>query len=168
MIPIPACSAVLPWLRAGVLIAVFSAVFSAGAWVNGARWEIKYNALEASFTTFKTSVATLGERARTAAVERQLKDLKIKEKADASNARMHANSRAVIEQLRRERDSASGGGLSAPAPSTADPGRTCFDPAGLAGALRSLDEGLLGIIEEGTKAVIDLDTAKAWAKEIRK
>ena len=31
-------------------------------------------------------------------------------------------------------------------------------------ALRSLDEGGLGIVETGSQAVADLDTARSWAQ----
>lgn len=165
MIPIPAFSVVLPWLRIGARVVVISAVFSAGAWVNGARWEAKYGALDKSFTVFQNSVTLQGQKSRTAAAERTLAEHKTKEKADARNARMHANNRAVIERLRRERDSASGGGVPPAPASSPRPDLACFDRAQYIDAYRRLVEGLRGLADESTAATVDLDTAKAWAKE---
>ena len=73
------------------------------------------------------------------------------------------NLRADVKRLRDNR--ASGGGLSAPATSAESPGRICFDPAKLSGALRKFDEGVLGLVEGCSEAVINLDTAKKWAQE---
>lgn len=47
---------------------------------------------------------------------------------------------------------------------TGSPDRTCFASSELERAIRSLDQDVQGFVDEGSKAVADLNTAKAWAK----
>lgn len=121
-------------------------------------------ALQAAFDGFKAQVAAEGKIAQQKADAQAAKDKLSKENADAEHAKSVAALKYDIARLRKQRSNPDFSGLSAPAPTAASPDRTCFDPAKLAGTLRSLDEGLLGIVEIGSKAVIDLDVAKAWAR----
>ncbi len=118
-----------------------------------------------AFTAFRAEVKTLGEIAQKKADEQKLADAKNKEQSDAQYL---ATIDSLNRDLKRLRDSrTSGGGLRSPTPSPASPDRTCFDPAKLASALRKLDEGILGIVESGSEAVIGLDSAKKWASEVK-
>ena len=140
--------------------------FAAGALSGGgAAWKVqgwRLDAVQARYDGFVATTKAMGEAAQKSADETKAKDKQRQEQADAENKRTIDSLHADIKRLRNER--ASGGGLSAPAPITADPTRTCFDTAKFSAALRSLDEGILGIVESCSKAVIDLDTAKLWAQ----
>ena len=125
----------------------------------------EYQVEHAQFEGFKAQTAALGELAKQHAKEIAEKDAKLKEQADAENARTVTDLRSTIARMRNAVN-AGRGGLSAPAPSPQSPDRTCLDPAKFSTALRVLDEGFLGILEIGSKAVIDLDTAKAWARSL--
>lgn len=114
-------------------------------------------------TEFKAQVAALGEQAKKDKERKEAEDKLLKEKTDANHKRAVAALRADIARLR---DSGSGG-LSAPAPSAGSPERTCFDPAKLDSAVRSFGQGVLGIVEDGSQAVIDLDAVKNWAQNLR-
>jgi hypothetical protein len=142
-------------------IAALLLIGGLAAW--GAFEKSRYDTLKQEYEQFKGGLKALGEAAKKAAAEREAQDKANKEKADA----LH---QAAVDQLnadiRRLRDSRSrGGGLSSPAPAPGSVAGTCFDPALLAGALRRLDEGSLGLVAEGAKAVTDLDGAKTWAQK---
>ncbi len=140
----------------GVCALTAAALFGFG-WVQGAhREQIKAERFEAATTA-------LGQAAKRHAAEITKADKLRKEKADAENKRTITSLRADVKRLRDERTR--GGGLSAPAPSAESPDRICFDPAKLSGALRKFDEGILGLVEGCSEAVINLDTAKKWAQE---
>ncbi len=117
---------------------------------------------------FVAQVKLLGDQQNAAAAKQKAADRANKEKADAEHAKTVAALTSTIGKLRRDASAGAGrGGLSAPAPSTASPTRTCFDPSKLSRALQVLDEGLLGIVETGSNAVDDLDNAKTWAQGVK-
>jgi len=121
----------------------------------------RLSACKAEFESFKLKAKTLGEKAERDAKDKEAADLLKKRTADNENAKTRAADAATIKRLRDA--SSAGRGLSAPATSAASPERSCFDHAKFSAALRRLDEGILGIVETGSKAVTDLDTAKRWA-----
>ena len=131
---------------------------AAGAWtIQGWRMD----ALQARFDGFVAQTKIIGEQAQKEADAIKTADEKRKEVADHENK---STRNALLADIKRLRDSsARSGNLSSPTPSTGSPDKTCFDPAKLDLALRNLDQGILGIVESGSEAVIDLDTAKAWA-----
>ena len=114
------------------------------------------------FSFFRAQVQAIGEQAAKEARAKESADKLRKEQADAENKRTTAALQSDLDRLRRANSGK--GGLSGPAPSAGSPDRTCLDPAKLDSALRSLDAGILGIVEIGSQAVIDLDSAKAWAQ----
>ena len=121
--------------------------------------------VQQAYDSFKAQVKVEGEEAQKKAAAQEMSDKLRKDTADAENKAAVASLTADIAKLRAAaRSSPGGGGLSAPPTSPSSPTRTCFDPAKLSGALQSLDEGLLGILESGSRAVVDLDNAKAWAQ----
>ena len=126
-------------------------------YVKGAQHE----ALKAA--KFEAATEALSVAAKQHAEQVAKADKLRKEKADAENKRTINNLRADVKRLRDERTR--GGGLSSPAASADSPDRICFDPAKLSGALRKFDEGVLGLVEGCSEAVINLDTAKRWAQE---
>ncbi len=116
-----------------------------------------------AFAVFKAQVEVLGKAAQVEKERIEREHKLLKERTDVENKRTTANLRATITRLRNDPGQ---GGLSSPTPSPASPDRTCFDPAALDRALRNLNQDLLGLIEEGSQAVIDLDSAKAWARGV--
>lgn len=115
-----------------------------------------------AFTTFKAQVAAIGEQAKKDAARIEAENKSLKEKTDANHKRVIAALRADIARLRN----AGGGGLSTPSPAAGSPDRTCFDPAQLDSAVRRFGEGVLGVVETGSQAVVDLDIAKTWAADL--
>ena len=154
---LPTTTRLLPSLyKYGTYALIAAAVFGFG-WLQGAHHE------QLKAAKFEAATVALGEAAKQRAEQIATADKLRKEHADAENDRTITSLRADVKRLRDER--ARGGGLSAPLATAGSPERACFDPAKLNSALRTLDEGILGIVETGSKAVIDLDTAKIWAQK---
>lgn len=145
-----------------VLIVLLLAAFVAGittAWtVQGYRLD----AVKAEYKGFVAVTDAMGKAAKAKADAEKKADQHRKEQSDAAYEKTLAALRVDVKRLRDSRTS--GGGLRAPAASPASPNRICFDQAQLDRALRVFDEGLLGIIEGSSQAVVGLDTAKIWAQ----
>lgn len=155
---IPEPLKIYAYAAAGVAIFAFGA---ASAWtIQGYRLD----AVNAEFKLFVGTTEAIGKQAQIEAESKAKTDKMNKEKADHENQIARAALLADIKRLRNI--NAGKGNLSAPASSASSPDRICFDQAKLDGALRSLDAGILGILEIGSKAVIDLDSAKQWAKTV--
>lgn len=143
-----------------LLVWIALGAFAAGG---GAAWTVQGWRLDkekAEHAAFVDKVATIGEQAKKDAERINKENVINKEKTDANHKRTTAALRTDIARLR---NSASGGGVSIPGPFAGSPDRTCFDPAKLDSAIRKFDAGILGIVETGSQAVIDLDLAKEWA-----
>lgn len=94
--------------------------------------------------------------------KRALRDLHNKERSDENYQRNLNRLRADVKRLRDSRTS-----ILPAAPSGAtDPDRICFSRTDLDTALRDYRAGVLGLLEEGAKAVEGLDEAKAWSQEV--
>lgn len=149
--------------------AVFA--FLAGGW---AAWEFQGMRLEtckSAAETFRTKVEAEGKIAKLESEKQVLADRKVKEKSDETNKRLHANDRAVIERLRWDADNARRS-VVPPAPvASSRPDLLCIDRAEYqrtyGEAVGRLRAGARSLADEGTKATIDLDTAKQWAAEVR-
>lgn len=127
----------------------------------GAREELA--AEKQAFSSFKATTKELGDKAATEA-ERQKKADKIaKETADAENAVTVAGLNRAVERLRGERNRAGGGVVPAAPAATSRPELAAFDRAELDRTVRNFEEGVEGLVIEGAKAVVDLDTARRWA-----
>ena len=149
--------ALLPSIyKYGAYALIAAAIYGFG-WLQGAHGE------QIKAAKFEAATEALSEAAKQHAEQVANADKLRKEKADAENKRTITSLRADVKRLRDERTR--GGGLSAPAASAESPDRICFDPAKLSGALRKFDEGILGLVEGCSEAVINLDTAKKWAQE---
>ena len=121
----------------------------------------RLEAVTAEYTTFKADVKAMGELAQKVADAQKAVDKSKKEKADANNAKTVAALADTIKRLRDERTSSS---LLPPAsPDSRNPEVVSFDRTQLDGALSGFVEGAANLIVEGSKAVVDLNTAKQWA-----
>ena len=131
--------------------------------LNGFFWYAKGSNNADERWTAKITVERL--QATEAARAKETEDRLRKDKSDVENMRTTARLRADIARLRQS--NLSSGNLSSPTTSAASPNRTCFDPSKLDSALRILDAGVLGIVETGSQAVTDLDSAKLWGKDLK-
>jgi hypothetical protein len=111
---------------------------------------------------FEAATEALGQAAklRTDAVIKA--DKLRKETADAENNRTLDSLRADIKRLRDNR--ASGNFLPAAPAGAGRPDLACFDRALLERAIRDLDKGVQGIVDQCSETTVNLDTAKKWAK----
>ena len=123
---------------------------------------LRLTASKAEFAEFKGGVEALGRAAEKAALDQAMRDKLFKENADAENARLTVALNARTKQLR---DARAGSGFVPAAPAgAASPGTASFDRAELERAVRALDSAVQGLVDEGSKATVDLNTAKAWAQ----
>ena len=90
-------------------------------------------------------------------------DKQDKEKADAQNKAAVATLNATVAKLRRDADARRAAFLPSSATAPGNPDTACFDRPLYLGAYGSLNEGLRRLSDEGSQAVTDLNTAKAWA-----
>lgn len=117
---------------------------------------------KAELATFKAEVAVLGEQAKKAAAAKEAADKDRKEKADAEHDTTVAALNARVASLRNARSGRSILPTTASCPER--PAAACLDRAILERALRTLDQDVQGLVDEGSRATVDLDTAKRWAR----
>lgn len=119
--------------------------------------------IKAEYAEYRTNVAKAAQAAAEAALQKTIADEKRKEEADAENLRLHADLDAAARKLRDARRNSS---FVPPAPSCPErPASACFDRAILERALRDLDSEVQGLVDEGDRAIVDLETAKKWAQQ---
>ncbi len=151
------------WRWIGIGLVLVAAV--AFGWVKrGEHDQPKYDALQLAYSTFKADVEAKGVIAQREADKRVAAEKSAKEKADAENAKSIAALHNDVARMRRERDSARRSLVPAAASQASSPDRACFDRTKLESALRSYRDAVRGLVDEGSDAVIDLNTAKAWAQ----
>ena len=156
-------------VRWGVICLLLAVVAGAAALKMHQHDQIKYDALADDFAKFRSGVAALGEQAEKAAKTRELEDLATKKRADDENAKTKRDLAGVYDAYRSLRAQRAGGSLLPTAPAgAASADRACFDRAaldrGLANADGLLQEGAIGILQRGDQAIVDLNTAKGWAR----
>lgn len=149
-----------------VLLALVAAVLTLGG-IASCEHKEKV-AIQATFDAFKIQVETVGKDAAKAAKAQELVDNAKKAKADDDRKKLLADNATLVKRLSSYNSNRST--VSAPTPSPGSADRICFDPTLFTGALRGFDEGLqryesgvFGIAKEGSKAIINLDSAKKWA-----
>lgn len=148
-----------PMMWAAIAACAVIAGLSGAVWVQ----TMRLDAEKAEFATFKGGVEALGLAAKDAADKKKAADRKRKEDADAENKRLAANLAIALKRLRDER---AGSGFVPPAAAgSASPDRATFERAELERAIRSLDSGVQGLVDEGSAATLSLDTAKRWARQ---
>lgn len=147
----------LPW----TWIAAVAVLGSIVAW--GGYEKVRADHVAAEYADYRAKVAQAAQAASEQALKKTIADEKRKEEADAETLHLRSQLAATARRLRDARAASS---ILPPAASDSpDPTVACFDRPILDRALRQLDADLSGIIEEGAAAVVDLDTAKRWAKD---
>ena len=117
----------------------------------------------------KDSAAFIGrleeqaEAQRLRVVAKITKDKINKERTDAKNKKDLNDQRTINKRLRDQRASADF--LPSPAPASKSPDEATIIRPEFERAIRKFDQGVQGLIDEGDEARIDLNSAKAWAKE---
>ena len=149
-----------------LLVWIALGAFAAGALSGGgAAWTVqgwRLDAVQAKFDGFVATTRTAGEAAQKAATLREAADKSKKEQADAENNRTLDRLRADNQRLRNTRAGSSF--VPAAAPGTGRPDIACFDRPELERALRGFDLGIQGLVDEGSAATVNLDTARGWAQ----
>ena len=116
----------------------------------------------AEYSDFRREIAKAAQLAAEHALKKSIEDMQRKEKADVENLRSRTALDAATRKLRGSRASSS---FVPPAPSCPSrPESACLDRAILERAIRTLDSEVQSLVDEGSRAVIDLDTAKNWAQ----
>lgn len=122
----------------------------------------RLDGLQARHDAFVTEVRVKGEAAIALAKAKEKSDRERKEKSDAENLKTVAALTADVKRLRDKR--AGGSFVPGAAPGAGRADLAAFDRAELERALRAFDAGIQGLVDEGSATVINLDTAKRWAK----
>lgn len=146
-------------LYAGIAAAAFT-LGGTAAW----NWQgNKLAVVTTQYKAFVDTTKTQGEAAIKLAKAKEDQDKLNKQKADDENKLTIANFTTTIKRLRDARTSSSY--VPASASVAASPNRACFSRGELESAIRTFDQEIQGFVDEGSTAVIDLDTAKHWAQE---
>ena len=142
------------------LVAFLSGLATGG----GTAWTVqgyRLKAVQSEYNGFVSTTKAQGESAKKEAARQKAIDQSNKEQADHENQTTIASLRADIKRLR---DARSGGGFVPAATAGASrPDLACFDRSELESALRDLDRGVQGLVDEGSETTVNLDTAKKWA-----
>ena len=157
------------------VFAVAAAILAAagfGAYKMHVHDQIKYDALQSEYDTFKGGVAALGAAAEARRMEQEKSDAARKKRADDEHAKTKSDLAGLYDAYGRLRDqrrtSASSGVLPQAAAGAVDPDRACFSRAaldrGLAEADGLLQDGAAKILLRGDTAISGLNTAKRWAQ----
>ena len=123
--------------------------------------------VQQAFDSFKAQVKVEGEAAQKKADAEIAAHKLAKEQADAENVKAKSDLAGLYtayRSLRDQRIRAGSSFLPASAPGAANPQTACFDRTGLDSALSKFDSGVTGLLEGGDKAIVDLNTARAWAQ----
>lgn len=124
----------------------------------------RLDAAKAEYAAFVAQTKAIGEAAEKAAKLKEAADLKRKEDADAETARVRRDLAGVYDAYKRLRDSPSRRTFSEAGGTAASPARACLDAAAANRALQAFDAGVAGLLEEGDRAIVDINTARRWAK----
>lgn len=122
----------------------------------------RLKATKAEFSAFVATTKLAGEQAKKEAQKQTAADKRNKERSDAENKR---TTDALRDATKRLRDARAVGSYVPPAPAGAvRPDLACFDRAELERAIRGFDAGIQGLVDEGSQATLDLNTARQWAQ----
>lgn len=160
----------LTWFKIGAAAVLLAAAFAAGWKASAWSWSSRYDSLRSEFVEFQASTAALGAQAAADAAKQERAARAAKDRADADAARARSDLAGLYAAYRSLRDSEAraGGGFVPPATSgAAGADRASFDRAGLDSALREFDRGVTSLLEEGDRAMTDLNTARRWAQTER-
>ena len=153
--------AALLWL----LLAAFVAGLASGAapawYVQG----LRLDALQSKHDGFVATTKAQGEAAKKEAEAKAKADRQLKESSDHEYETTIASLRADVKRMRDDRTR--GRFVPAAPAGSRNPGIACFDRAELEQAIRRLDSGVSGLLEQGDADAVGLNTARAWAGGIR-
>lgn len=137
------------------------------AFVAGGVWYVqglRLSAVQSAFDDFVSTTKAQGVAAQKEAEAKAKVDRQLKESSDREYQTAIAALRADVKRMRDDRARANYV-PAAPADSRS-PGLACFDRADLDGALRRLDAGISGLIEEGDSYAVGLNAGRRWASDI--
>lgn len=160
--------AVLAWLA----LAAFAVGLVSGA---GPAWYVQglrvtaasseRDKVQSAFDGFVSTTKVQGEAAQREADTKAKADRQLKENSDHEYKIALAGLRADNQRLR---DARAGSHIVPAAPAgSRSPGLACFDRADLERALQQFDAGISGLFDEGDADAVGLNTARAWAANIR-
>lgn len=121
--------------------------------------------IQAEFEQFKVGVRLAGEAQVKKNQEHEVQDKLNKDNSDKSNEKLKSDLALVSDRLRRTISDPRSSVLPEVSPSSPSPNEITFIREALDGAIRKYEEGVLGLLEEGDKALIDLKTAQEWAQQ---
>lgn len=149
-----------------LILWIAAAAFAAGGVAGGAAaWTAqgwRLDAVQSKFDGFVATVKAQGVAAQKATAAQESRDKLNKEQTDAATKRDLDTLRADNQRLRNTRTRGSYVPVAASTPDSPD--RACFDRPELGAALQRLDDEVSGLVEEGSEAAINLDSAKEWAR----
>ncbi len=155
MIPIPVFA--YKWIAIGAVILLLGI----GLKIQTARLD----SVKKEYAAFQAQVKAVGDAQEAATKLKDAENQTRMEKANAQNLRAKRDLAGVYDAYRKLRESRASSGDVPSAPTFAPSAdRTTFDSQELVGAIRVLEAGVLGIIQQGDQAIVDLNTAKEWAK----
>ena len=146
-----------PWALAAAFVIGLSSGAGGAWWVQG----LRLDALQAFVATTKAQ----GEAANKLAEATAAEDKRKKESSDHEYETTIASLRTDVKRMRDDR-ARSRFVPAAPAGSRSV-GLACFDRAELEQALRRLDAGVSGLVEQGDADAVGLNVARSWAAGIR-
>lgn len=145
-----------PWALAALFALGLSSGTGGAWWVQG----LRLDAVQAFVATTKAQ----GEAAKKLADAQAAEDKRKKESSDHEYETTIASLRADVKRMRDDRARASF--VPAAPAGSRSPGLACFDRADLEQALRRLDVGISGLIEEGDADAVGLNAGRRWAAGI--
>ena len=157
-----------PYLAAikAALAVLFTIALIGGGAYGMHKWDAsRYDKLQAAYTAFVAQTKVAGEQRNKLTDQTNAANQLLKEQDDADNAKVIAGFTHTIAGLRNKRPSSSFV-PDAPAGSSR-PDLICFDRALYIGADGEFTAEARGLADEGSKATINLDTAKHWAQGIK-
>ena len=148
------------WVLIGIAFAMSVAYGVYQHW-QAERWRDK-------FYRFEAQVIEAGKAAQQRTEAREAADKLAKEKADADGAKKRRDLDGMYAAYRSLRDQRTRGSLlPEAAPGAANPDRITFERKGFDSALSGFDTGVTGLLEEGDRAIGDLNAARLWATTTR-
>lgn len=125
----------------------------------------RLDSVKAEYAQFKATTEAIGKAAELAKKKQEADDKERKGKADAENAKTKRDLAGLYDAYRSLRDQRSRSGfVPQAAPGSASPATASFDRGALDNALRGFDKGVAGLLREGDEAIVDLNSAKEWAR----
>lgn len=153
--------ALILWIAAGAFVLGLSSGAGGAWWVQG----LRLDALQAKYDGFVETTKAEGEAAKKLAEAQAAEDKRKKESSDHEYETTIASLRADVKRMRDDRTR--GRFVPAAPAGSRNPGIACFDRAELEQAIRRLDSGVSGLLEQGDADAVGLNTARAWAGGIR-